>query len=114
VSTLYGADPSNLIFANSHPEALFEVTGRMRGYTDELDWVERCVSETVETIHERVAARGKAPITLTFAVTRRSVIGSRGWFTKRNISKYEYEIVGSEDMCRVVATLVSDLVRRIS
>lgn len=60
---------------------LTATTGRIWGYTDEVDTVERIARQAFE----------KTPA-VTFTVTNRKVIGSRGWFTRRLVSKYEYAI----------------------
>lgn len=74
-------------------------TGRIWGFTDEVDRVERVVSR---------ALAGKA---VTFTVTQRSVIGSRGFVNRRLISKYEYRITGPD---RRQVGLIGALVDRLA
>lgn len=77
------------------------VTGRMWGYTDELDWVERQIRSV---LHE----------SMTFTVTDRKLIGQRGWFNKRFVSKYEYEMTGTRKQCEVIVNFIQSLVAQIS
>lgn len=55
-------------------------TGRFWGYTDEVDTV------------ERLARRALAVLDVTFTVTDRKEIGSRGLFRRQVVSKMEYQI----------------------
>lgn len=66
-----------------------EITGRVWGYADEVDWFCRQMDDMVALVHiknprSRVAfVRVGSPLHL----------GTRGWFNKRNITKQEYRIV---------------------
>lgn len=93
-----------------------QITGRMWGYTDEIDWVERSVRKTVDLANAKLVERdGPSAAQMEFTVTDRKVTGSRGFFTKRLVSKYEYEIAApSRGAAKTIANLVNDLVGRIS
>lgn len=95
------------------PSPTLTLTGRMWGYTDELTWVERSVVKTVEAGRREILALGVTP-RLDFVVTRRTVVGSRGFFTKRYVSQFEYEITGNRKQCLAVKEHIDVLVARIS
>lgn len=82
---------------------LVSATGRIWGFTPEIDRIERVVSR---------ALVGKA---VTFEVTDRSRIGTRGLLAKRYVSKYEYRITGPDRrQVALIGNLIDNLARGLS
>lgn len=82
---------------------LVSATGRLWGFTSEIDQIERVVSR---------ALLGKA---VTFEITQRSRIGERGFFNKRYVSKYEYRITGPDRrQVALIGDLIDHLARELS
>lgn len=89
---------------------MLTATGRVHGYLDELDWWIREMDVFVNAVRERAPNSA-----MRFEVTHYKELGTRGWWNKRIVGKYEWRLTYDTHTQRpIIESVLNELTSRLS